>query len=82
MGLGVIGLEAQGLAEAGHAIRHLALLGQGHAEVVVGLGEVRLEVHGSAEGDHGLVYLAELGQGQTQAGAAGRRLGHLEQGLP
>ena len=63
MGLGVVGLEAQGLPIAGHRLVEPALPGQDVAQVVVGFGIVGLEAEGLPIAGHGLVQLALLVQG-------------------
>ena len=49
MGLGVIGLESDGLAVGRFRLRQLLLITQGSAEVGVRLGEIGLESDGLAE---------------------------------
>ena len=49
MGLGVVGLEAEGGTELGDRTIQLPLTAQGVAEIVVGLGKIGLEAEGGAE---------------------------------
>ena len=50
MGLGVVGLEAEGLSKAGRRLVEPALPRQRDAQVVVGLGVLRLEAEGLLSG--------------------------------
>ena len=68
MGLGVVGLEPDGVAVFGDGLVHLPLARQGDAEVVVGLGEVGLEPDRGAVFGDGLVQLPLARQGDAEVG--------------
>ena len=58
MGLGVVGLDFQGLLVMGDGLVDLSAAGQSHAEVVVGLGVVGLDFQGLLVMGDGLVDLS------------------------
>ena len=64
--LGVVGLEAQCLLQAGPGLGQPTLRLQGNAQLVMGHGVVRLEAHGLAEESDGLFVLAHLAGEQAQ----------------
>ena len=66
VGLGVVGLEPDGLAVVGDGLVQLPLVAQGDAEVVVGLGVVGLEPDGLAVVGDGLVQLPLVPQGVAE----------------
>ena len=66
MGLGVVGLDFQGLPVMGDGLVDLSAAGQGDAEVVVGLGVVGLDFQGLPVMGDGLVDLSAAGQGDSE----------------
>ena len=66
VGLGVLGLDFQGLAVMGYGLIDLSAIGQGHAQVAVGLGIVGLDFQSLLKMNDGLIDPSAIGQGHAQ----------------
>src|SRR5262249_11267977 len=74
VGLGVVGLEAEGRAVLRDGVVQLALLPQSQPEVIVGHWIILLDSEGLAELGDGLIQLALLRQGNAEAVVALRQV--------
>src|SRR5262249_35927769 len=82
MGVGELGVEAEGFVVGGDGLVYLALGLQGVAEVVVGLGVLGVETECFTVGVEGVVYLALGLQGVAEVGAYDTAIGPHRQRCP